>query len=163
VKAGYWIGLDRTRDRIVFDNEFLMMEEFMDKHNVENKDLVGPFENKKYCKQTHEAVVKCALTYIHGSPNPLVVSAARNTSLFEPHGPALGDIGGKLNYDLRVFHAMLDDKHLPDLPKIEKKDECGDCGRDLPEPDGGTTFPGVTMEDNALVCFSCYQRRMGHR
>lgn len=45
------------------------------------------------------------------------------------------------------------------IPPIEKKNECGDCDRDLPEPDSGGTFPGVTMEDGVLVCFNCYLRR----
>jgi len=159
MRAGYWIGLDRSRDRIVFDNKFLMMEEFMQKHNVCRTDLVGPFEDKNYCRRTHEAIVKCVLIYIHGSPNPVVVSEARNTSLFEPHGSSLGDIGGKLNYDLCAFYNLIDDSHLPKPPNINKKDECGDCGRDLPEPDNGTTFPGVTMKDNVLVCFDCYIKR----
>ena len=155
MKAGYWFGLNREKDRIVFDEEFLMMEEFMQKHNVSNTDLVGPYVDKEHCKATWEAVVKCALTYIHGSASPAVVSAARNTSLFESRGPAMGDIGGKLDYDLRIFHSMLNEDLLPPHPPIKKENECGDCGRNLPEPDNGGTFPGVTI-DNVLVCFNCY-------
>jgi len=121
MQAGYWFGLDRSRDRIVFDSEFLMMEEFIQRHNVSSTDLVGPFEDKQYCKKTWEAVVKCALKYIHGSTNPQLVAAARNTSLFEARGPALGDIGGSLNYDLRAFHAMLNEDLLPPHPPYREE------------------------------------------
>lgn len=121
MKAGYWFGLDRRIDRIVLDEEHLIMEDFIQRYNVARTDIVGPFVDKEHCRETWKAVVNCALIYLHGSSNPSVVSASRNTSLFELKGPLLGDIGGKLDYDLRIFHAMLNEDLLPHYPSIENK------------------------------------------
>lgn len=96
MKAGYFVFNDEENRKVIWDEEFLMMEEFFIKHNI-------PFEKKQwnvncwlfYDRQEmldfKNKLIKAMLRKYHGSDDPRVVSAARNTSLFEPRGPVFGD------------------------------------------------------------------------
>ena len=123
MKAGFWIGLDRTCDRVIFDEDFMTMENFMQKYGVDQRDLVGPFDDKEHCEKTRDVIVKCALIYLHGSNNFDFITAISKASSFELFGLSAGDICGKLNYDLCSFHILIDEQHLPTFPEGQKAGE----------------------------------------
>jgi hypothetical protein len=156
MQCGFCIGINRDTKRIIKSKTEDLMEDFMQRNNIEDSQdviVLPPTANKDYQERFFKALVDCLLIYIHGSNDPRICSAARNTSLFEMKGPAMGDISGTLNMSLMKFVARLKPGLLPDLPEQPKKAECAQCNRSLPEPDG---FPGVTCSDDKLRCFSCY-------
>lgn len=108
MKTGYWFGLNRKINKIIFDNNFLSMEEFMERHNVYDDDLIGPFSDASYCRKNYESVVKCVLNYLHGSPLSQLVAFSSNGSSYESE-----DLVRKLNYNLRSFYELLDESLLP--------------------------------------------------
>jgi len=154
MKAGHFVGY--KDGKIVTDSEFLIMEEFMHKYGItETTNIVGPYKDANYAAKMCDALVRAGLIYIHGSDNPKTVSAARNTNLFEPKGPAVGDIGGKLGMSLMEFVGKLKPEFLPKMPELPSNgDHCTECNRGFPEPDN---FGGIKSEDNHL-CFDCYQK-----
>ena len=155
MQTGYFIGY--INKRIVLDNEYMLLEDFMEEHNIiDPKNVVGPFGSLEFASEFRKALIKVCLIYLHGSDNPRTVSAARNTSLFEPRGPAFGDIGGDLNMPLNEFVSKVNPELLP-RPKEQPKNgnKCTKCGLQFPESDG---FGGIKTEDKHL-CFNCYQTR----
>jgi len=164
VKYGYFVGYteDHGQGKIVGNNEPMMMEDFMQQYGIQNsEDFVWLQETAtlEYAQQFKKSLVNCCLIYLHGSADPRVCSAARNTGLFGFHGPAMGDIGGKMNLKLRDFIAYLKPDLLPKLPELPSNGKvCVDCGRSFPEPDG---FRGVVGLDKKLRCFECYLKHEG--
>ncbi|MEK6882780.1 MAG: hypothetical protein AABY22_24365 [Nanoarchaeota archaeon] len=168
MKYGYFIGLDRKQKRLEVNREPTTMEEFMHQHNINNSnDLLiinspqGP--NREYAFKHRDAIVNALLQYFHGSSNPRVVSSARNTSLFEVRGPAVGDFNGDLNMSLMEFVSRLKTGILPELEEPKATSQCVECKRGLPESDPGSpsgTFGGV-IQSNKLYCFKCYQKLKG--
>ena len=103
MQFGYFIGLDRTKNRLVTSNKEMMLEDFMSEHEIQNpQDVVGPYDLEQTTK-LKPYLTKALLRHIHGSDDPRIVSAARSTSLFEPRGPIVGDIGGELPMSLMEF------------------------------------------------------------
>ena len=91
------MGLDRKKQRLVYNTEYLMMEEFMQAHGIENsQDLVGPMESTEQAQKHRDLLTKLLVLKFHGSLDPRVVGIVRNTSLFEPRGMAMGDFDGDL-------------------------------------------------------------------
>ena len=91
MKAGYCVGLDWENRKVVTSAEFLMMEEFMCLQSIKNPADVICFETKQEQIAWKDCLVKGLLKLINGSDNPLISTAARNTSLFAIHGPAIGE------------------------------------------------------------------------
>ena len=163
MKAGYFVGIDRSDkvygDKIVWNSKYEMMEEFMaENHISDTADLVFVGSDEKYDKDYQQklakALIRTSLVYLHGSDDPHFVSAARNTGLFGIHGPATGEIGGKLDMSLRDFHSKLKTELLPKRVERPSSGEvCEECGRSFPEEDG---FRGVIGSDGVKRCFNCY-------
>lgn len=92
MKAGYCLGIDWDNRKIVTASEFLMMEDFMSLKSIKNPSDVICYETKTEQIAWKDCLVKGLLKLINGSDNPLVSTAARNTGLFAPHGPAVGEV-----------------------------------------------------------------------
>lgn len=112
MKAGHFVGINWDKRRVVINDEFLMMEEFMEQYGVkETKDLIwiDILIHEEWNSRLSEAELKKAVRDLQvkvqqdtadklrvlfngpGGNNPSVSSIARNTNLFEPRGPMMGD------------------------------------------------------------------------
>lgn len=101
MKAGYFIGLRRDEQQIVLNSKYQTLEEFMAANNITDpKDVLLPYQDPKFAEKVKEELVELLIINIHGSEDPRVCSAARNTSLFKPRGPAMGHISADLQVPL---------------------------------------------------------------
>jgi len=111
MKAGYNIGIDWKRRRVMVGSEYEMMEEFMGRVGIENSQDVYTLQGVNKARELQQRVAsylrcggpgKTLLQVIWniqeggpapfpGGDKPSVSMMARNTSLFEPRGPAMGD------------------------------------------------------------------------
>jgi hypothetical protein len=96
MKAGFSVGVNREKKRLVLGTTFQMMEEFMAEHNINNPQDVMTFSDLNKAEQFHKMVTELLVRMFHGSTDPSIVSIARNTNLFEPRGMAVGDFDGDL-------------------------------------------------------------------
>jgi len=76
MQAGYFVGyIDK---KIVLDNEYMLLEDFMKEHNITDpRNVIGPFESLEFASEFRKALIKVCLIYLHGSDDPRTVSAAR--------------------------------------------------------------------------------------
>jgi hypothetical protein len=130
MKAGFFVGLDRSgkvSDRVIAPKEFLELSEYMTKYNImDSQDIHGPYETHIHAEKFKDSFVKAMLILVHGSDDPKICGAARNTSLFEPHGPIVGEFGYKIpaRISLRETIARLSSKrpgYLYEVPKSERR------------------------------------------
>ena len=111
MKAGYNVGIDWKNRRVKVGTEYEMMEEFMDRVGIENSQDIYTLQDVSDAVKLQQSVasyLRCGgpgktlfeviLNMQEGIPvpfpggdNPSVSTMARNTSLFEPRGPAMGD------------------------------------------------------------------------
>lgn len=97
MKAGYNVGLDRSKQRIVVGTEYQMMEEFMEQFHIDSsKDVISNIQDKGEAKKLQKELAKSLVYFFHGSIDPKLVAIARNTSLFEMRGMEFGDFDGDL-------------------------------------------------------------------
>lgn len=135
MKAGFNIGLDRNKKRIITDTEYLMMEEFMDKYKIESSaDVISNIQNYSEAKELGKEITKALVMFFHNSIDPRYVSVARNTSLFEFSGMEFGDFDGDLGkISLMEFVYNLQEDNLAELKKKLWASEVGtdDAQKDL--------------------------------
>lgn len=111
MKAGYNIGIDWRHRRVKAGAAYEMMEEFMERVGIEDSQdvwvLQDPVKAIKLrdsvagylrCGGPGKTLMEVLLNIQQGVPapypagnNPAVSTNARNTSLFKPRGPAMGD------------------------------------------------------------------------
>lgn len=97
MKAGYNVGLDRNKQRIVVGTEYQMMEEFMEQFHIESsQDVISNIQDKDEAKRLQKDLTKSLVYFFHGSIDPKLVPIVRNTSLFEMRGMEMGDFDGDL-------------------------------------------------------------------
>lgn len=129
MKMGYCIGVIRSNNgfKIVMSSEEIVMEEFMMQYDIEESaDVwVCPMtQSKEYAERFKDTIEKVSV-------NDTLKNMSLMTFLAKVVPPGI----------------------LPEPEELEKKNECGACDRNLPEPDG---FMGVIGKDNVLRCFECY-------
>lgn len=128
MKMGYCIGVVRRGDdyKIVMSQNEVVMEEFMMEYDIEDSSdvYVCPMtQDKEYAESFKNVIEKVSDETLK-------------------------------HMSLMTFIAKMVPSHLLPTPKeLEKKGECEECHRNLPEPDG---FMGVTGKDKVLRCFECY-------
>lgn len=112
MKAGHFVGVNWNKRRVVINDEHMMMEEFMEKFGVEDtKDLtwIEPLIHEEWNSRLSEEEMGKSILGLQkkvqqdtadklrvlfngpGGNNPSACSIARNTNLFEPRGPMMGD------------------------------------------------------------------------
>lgn len=157
---GFFIGLDRKKQRLIISIDSEELEDFACRHKIEPKDIIGPFDNLDHASKVRKVIVNKLLEAFHGSSDPRVVGATRNTSLFEMRGPAMGDFGGEVPSDIdlqTIYFRLQEDRQLP-VQELIVKNHCFNCNKNLPEPDiYGGSFGGIKMGDGKLLCFNCYK------
>ena len=143
MKAGYNVGLDRNKQRIVVGTEYQMMEEFMEQFHIESsQDVISNIQDKDEAKRLQKELTKSLVYFFHGSIDPKLVSIARNTSLFEMRGMEFGDFDG----DLKNISLMEFVYHWQSGDLSEMKDKLWLAE----EKDGGTDDAQKDLTDDYL-------------
>lgn len=90
MKAGYYVWIDRENRKVCISQRYEMVEEFDARYNQRpyphkwNLEIFE-FQTKEEAKDFQVRLVK------ELAGDPTVNTMARNTSLFEPRGPCVGD------------------------------------------------------------------------
>ena len=110
MKHGTFVGISYKQRKVVVNQTAMVMEDFMDEHEILNpKDVIGDLEtrlldrdmaqrpsNDEEWEELHTLAIREAHIYQQRIARQLagdtrVNPMARNTNLFKPRGPAVGD------------------------------------------------------------------------